>query len=121
MVNETRREKLILNNQFKLITEAEEFRMSIWIVSFGLENATTGEILIPVIPIFNLDKIVEMENKLLVNFRIYPEGLISYQGEINPFEKTFLYNESVYELRDFFKTFRGKESDVVNFKINDCS
>ena len=49
-----RTEHLVLNGAFKLVIESTEFRMSMWVNSFGLQNATTGRMIIPVIDFLNL-------------------------------------------------------------------
>lgn len=38
MVNPTRKEQNLFNDQFKLITEDNEFRMSHWVSGFGITD-----------------------------------------------------------------------------------
>lgn len=111
MQNDTRRETLILNGQFKIITELEEFRMSLWVTGFGLQDARTGEVIIPVVHIFNLDRYVADGSTLHVVFQIYPHGAKTYEVAIHPFRKTFAYEDKTYSTKDFFKTFTGKDSN----------
>ena len=106
---ENRRDKIILDGRIKLITELSEFRMSLWINGFGLNNALTGEEIIPLISFFNLENIEENENILKIKFRIYPNGSKDYEVEINPFSKTFKYQNKEYHTNDFYKTFTGNE------------
>lgn len=105
-----RKEKIICNGNFKLITELNEFRMSLWINGFGLENALTGEEIIPLISVFNLDDVEEVEGEVLkLKFRIYPNGLRHYLVEVNPYLKSFVYEEKVYSTDQFYKTITGEE------------
>lgn len=72
---EYRKEKLFCKENFKLVTELTEFRMSVWITGFGLENAVTGEEVLPLFSYFNLDHIEELSEEILeIKFRIYPSG-----------------------------------------------
>lgn len=107
---EYRQEKMFCKGKFKLITELNEFRMSLWINGFGLENVMTGEEIIPVISIFNLDNIEEVDEEILkIKFRIYPNSLQSYSVEVNPFLKSFVYEDQTYSTDNFFKTITGEE------------
>jgi len=107
---EYRQEKIFCKGNFKLITELNEFRMSLWISGFGLENVVTGEEIIPVISIFNLDDTEEIDEEILkIKFRIYPNGLEHYTVEINPFLKSFVYEDQIYSTDNFFKTITGEE------------
>ncbi|MFC3158681.1 hypothetical protein ACFOEQ_09175 [Chryseobacterium arachidis] len=107
---EYRQEKIFCNGKIKLITELNEFRMSLWINGFGLENVMTGEEIIPVISIFNLDGIEEIDEEVLkIKFRIYPNGLEHYEVEINPFLKSFVYEGQIYSTDHFYKTITGEE------------
>ncbi|GAA4153147.1 hypothetical protein GCM10022217_08490 [Chryseobacterium ginsenosidimutans] len=107
---EYRQEKMFCKGKFKLITELNEFRMALWINGFGLENALTGEEIIPVISIFNLDDIEEVNEEVLkIKFRIYPNGLQHYAVEINPFLKSFVYEDKIYSTDNFLKTITGEE------------
>lgn len=101
---------MVCNGNFKLITDLNEFRMSLWINGFGLENALTGEEIIPVTTIFNLDDIEEIDGEVLkIRFRIYPDGSTYYAVEINPFLKSFVYEGETYPTDVFFKTITGEE------------
>lgn len=105
-----RKEKLVCNGNFKLITDLNEFKMSLWITGFGLENALTGEEIIPVITIFNLDNIEEVDGEVLkIKFRIYPDGSKYYEVEIHPFLKSFVYEVETYSTDVFFRTITGEE------------
>lgn len=107
-----RKEKMFCNGNIKLITDLNEFKMSLWITGFGLENVMTGEEIIPVISIFNLDDIEEVDEEVLkIKFRIYPNGSQHYEVEVNPFLKSFVYEEKIYSTDNFFKTFTGKERE----------
>jgi len=106
---ENRREITILDGQIKLVTELTEFGMSLWVNGFGLNNAITGEEIIPLITFFNLEKYEEAENTLKIKFRIYPDGFKNYEVEINPLSKSFTYENKAYHTDDFYKTFTGKE------------
>ncbi|WP_034710812.1 hypothetical protein [Chryseobacterium soli] len=107
---EYRQEKMFCKGKFKLITELNEFRMALWINGFGLENTLTGEEIIPVISSFNLDDIKEVNEEVLkIKFRIYPNGLQHYAVEINPFLKSFVYEDKIYSTDNFFKTITGQE------------
>lgn len=107
---EYRQEKIFCKGKVKLITELNEFRMSLWINGFGLENILTGEEIIPVISIFNLDDIEEIDEEILkIKFRIYPDGLQHYVVEVNPFLKNFVHEDKTYSIDNFFKTFTGEE------------
>ncbi|MCX8533143.1 hypothetical protein [Chryseobacterium luquanense] len=105
-----RKEKKVCNGKFKLITDLNEFKMALWINGFGLENAFTGEEIIPVIKIFNLDDIEEVDGEFLkIKFRIYPDGSKYYAVEIHPFLKSFVYENETYSTDVFFKTITGEE------------
>jgi len=96
-----RKERLIFDGKFTLVTEETDFRMALWIRGFGLTNTSTKEEILPVMHSFNLDHFEENGNILSVKFRIYPNGSKDYEVEINPFEKTFMYNTTKYNLSDF--------------------
>jgi len=103
-----RREKSILNGKFKLVTEGTEFRMALWIYGFGIQNAATNEFVIPLLHSFNLDRFEEEGDTVKIEFRIYPNGSKSYQVEINPFQKTFWYENQLYSIQKFEEFFRGQ-------------
>ncbi|MFY7816351.1 MAG: hypothetical protein ACOVRK_14310 [Chryseobacterium taeanense] len=105
-----RQEKIFCNGNFKLITEMNEFRMALWINGFGLENAVTGEEIIPLISYFNLDEIVEVDESVLkIKFRIYPDGSKDYSVEVHPFSKRFEYEGVIYSTDHFYKTITGED------------
>ncbi|MES2762141.1 MAG: hypothetical protein V4677_08040 [Bacteroidota bacterium] len=105
MTNDYRQEQPIFNNQFKLITEDNEFRMSLWVRGFGITDAT-GNIVLPLMGSFNLDEFAEAGNVLKVKFKIYPNGAKQYEVEIDPFNKTFVYNGQSFALKDFADSFK---------------
>lgn len=102
---ELKQTKLYLNNRVKLITELSEFRMAIWINGFGLEDAQTGEEILPLIHSFNLDEIEEIDEKLKIKFRIYPDGLTHYEILVDPFKKEFHYSGKWYPVNQYEKVF----------------
>ena len=105
-----RQEKILCNGNFKLITEMNEFRMSLWINGFGLENAATGEEVLPLISYFNLETIEEVNEEILkIKFRIYPDGSKYYSVEVNPFSKRFKYEGRMYSTDHFYKTITGED------------
>jgi hypothetical protein len=107
---EYRQEKIFCSGNFKLITELNDFRMALWINGFGLENAMTGEEIIPLISFFNLENIEELdENVLKIKFRIYPEGSKYYTVEVHPFSKRFEYEGRIYSTDLFYKTITGED------------
>ena len=108
-----RKEKLVLHGHFKLITELTEFRMSMWVNGFGLSNALTGNIVIPLILSFNLDDLQEHDDVLVIRFRIYPDGLKSYQVKVNPLLKTFIYEDKTYQTDFFSKLLQEKNLNKV--------
>lgn len=100
---------VILNGQSKIVTDLTEFKMSLWVNGFGIINHLTGEEIIPLITIFNLDKYEEYNETVKLVFRIYPDGLRDYEVEINPVLRTFIYKNETYPTSIFFKTITGKE------------
>lgn len=111
MENPFRTELDIFNGRFKLITEENEFRMSHWVKGFGITDNTSGEEVLPLTGSFNLDKLEEIGNCLKISFQIYPIGSVTYEVEINPFERTFLYENETQHLEHFVSTFRSKTKD----------
>ncbi|WP_426277032.1 hypothetical protein ACN9MN_17280 [Chryseobacterium sp. S-02] len=107
---EYRQEKIFCNGNSKLITELNEFRMSLWINGFGLENAITGEKIIPLISYFNLDTIEEVDEEVLkIKFRIYPDGSQYHIVEVHPFVKKFKYEGRIYSTDHFHKIITGED------------
>lgn len=106
-----KREKTILGARIKLITEATEFRMTLWINGFGLSDARTEEEITPLISFFNLEDIEEIGDVVRIKFRIYPNGTKYYNVEINPFLRTFIYQEKKYSTNDFYETIISKENE----------
>ena len=104
MKNPYQDEYLIFNNQFKLITEDNEFRMSLWVKGFGINDANDN-VVMPLMSSFNLDHCEEAGNVLKVKFKIYPNGGKHYEVEIDPFNKTFVYNGETIALKKFAETF----------------
>lgn len=109
MDSENRRERLILDDQFKFVTDLNEFRMSLWVVSFGIIENKTGVTILELVSYFHLDKFEELDKVLNIKFRIYPNGSKSYEVQINPFNKTFVYQDSLFPLSDFYKIFKREE------------
>lgn len=105
MKSEHWRETKILNGKFNLITDLTEFRMSLWVVSFGLKDNASGEIILEPVSYFNLDKHEEKGNELAIKFRIYPDGARHYDVNINPLNRTFEYRGEIIELVKFHETF----------------
>jgi len=109
---EYRKEKIFCNGNFKLITELNELRMSLWVNGFSLENAITGEQIIPVISYFNLDHIEEVDEGVLkIEFRIYPKGSPYYTVEVHPFSKRFTYEGRMYSTDHFHEIITGEGSE----------
>lgn len=107
---EYRQEKMFCKGKVKLITELNEFRMSLWINGFGLENAITGEQIIPLITYSNLDSIEEVDEEVLkIAFRIYPDGSKHYTVEVHPFSKNFTYEGRMYSTDHFHKIITGED------------
>lgn len=98
---EYRNERLIFAGKFTLVTEQTDFRMALWINGFGITDTSTKEEILPIMHSFNLDHFEETDKILSVIFRIYPNGSKDYKVEINPFDKTFTYNTTMYNLSDF--------------------
>lgn len=109
MESEHRRERLILGDHFKFITDLNEFRMSLWVVSFGIVDNSTCETILDLVSYFHLDKFEEIGKVLNIKFRIYPNGSKSYEVKVNPFDKTFVYQDSLIPLKDFYKIFKREE------------
>jgi len=105
MSDDLRTEKEILNGNFKLITELNEFKMSLWVNGFGIIDGKTQQEILPLNTTFNLDDFTEYEQTIEINFRIYPNGNVTYNVSINPSEKYFIYLTKVYSLNDFNPTF----------------
>lgn len=83
--------------------------MSLWINGFGLENAATGEEVLPLISYFNLETIEEVNEEILkIKFRIYPDGSKYYSVEVNPFSKRFKYEGRMYSTDHFYNFFVGE-------------
>ena len=110
MNDDLRTEKEILNGNFKLITELNEFRMSLWVNGFGIVDGKTQQVILPLNTTFNLDDFTEHEHTIEIDFRIYHNGNVTYNVIINPFEKSFTYLTKVYALNDFNPTFFETES-----------
>lgn len=106
---EYRKEKIILNGKIKLITQLTEFRMALWINSFGLEDAATGEEIIPLISFFNLDQLEEKGDTLKIKIRIYPNGSEEYDIAINPFSRYSTFKNQEYNTTHFYQIIMGEE------------
>lgn len=105
MNNPFREEKDIFNGRYKLITEDNEFRMSLWIRGFGINDSENNQVL-PLMRSFNLIKYEELEPFLKVQFNIFPNGAKQYEADINPFTKTFTYNNQTIALDKFAAFFK---------------
>ncbi len=101
-------EKDILNGRFTLITELNEFAMSLWVNGFGITDNTSNEKILDIPNSFHLDELEEKDNLLHIVFRIYPDGFNKYFIVINPQERTFIYKEVTYKLNDFTTVFEKK-------------
>jgi len=100
-------ERLILNGDYKLITELNEFKMSLWVNSFGILNVSTNEEIVPVISTFHLEDYTEEDTMLKVKFSIYPNGAKNYEVVFNLVDSSFIYQNKIYSLsaykQDFFE------------------
>lgn len=110
MTNPFRDEISIFNGAFILITEEQEFRMSLWVKGFGLSNHTGNELL-PFLSAFDLMHFEELGQTLKVTFKIFPNGAKIYEAEINPFNQTFNYLEKEFPLKEFKNTFKNNDPD----------
>lgn len=96
-----RKEQEILNGKFTLITEFNEFKMSLWVNGFGIiENNTQKEIL-PFNSSFDLQDFTEKGTTVDIKFRIYPNGAKTYLVSIDLFEEYFIYLTKRYSLKEF--------------------
>lgn len=107
MTNPFRDEIGIFNGAFTLITEEQEFRMSLWVKGFGLSNHTGNELL-PFLSAFDLMHFEELGQTLKVTFKIFPNGAKIYEAEINPFLNKFIYQNKFLPLQDFELTFKNE-------------
>lgn len=98
-------ERLILNGDYKLITELNEFKMSLWVNSFGILNAFTNEEIVPVISTFHLEDYNEENTMLKVKFSIYPNGAKNYEIEFNLADSSFTYQDKTYSLNEYKQKF----------------
>ena len=105
MQNPYREEQPIFKGQYNLITEDNEFRMSLWVRGFGINDAEGNEVL-PLMRSLNLDDFEEIGNLLKVKFKIFPNGAKQYEAEINPFTKTFTFNNQTIALDKFKEMFK---------------
>ncbi len=102
---EYREEELILGGRMKLVTELNEFRMGIWINGFGIFDPATGQAVLPLMLTFDLGRLKEEGDLLEIDFRIYPDGSKYYSVTVDPFDKTFVYENQTYSTNDFGKLF----------------
>lgn len=102
-------EKFFFNGQIKLIIASIELKMSLWVDGFAIFNTLTNEEIIPFFSSFNLNAISEQSNVLKIKFSIYPNGAKVYEIEVNPFLKTFLFENKTFSTNDFVKVFSEKE------------
>lgn len=101
----------LFNAQFNLLTEENEFRMSHWVKGFGIA-ASSGEMILPLNTSFDLEKYEEAGNVLHVTFRVYPNGGMKFEAEINLFERVFVYAGETSPLHTFhtlFEQLSGKK------------
>lgn len=103
------RETLYFDKTIKFTHGVTVYGHGHWIFGFGITNLLTNEEIIPIIPFFHLQNIEEKENTLKIKFRIYPEGDQFYEIEVNPFKKTFKYNNIFYSTEEYYKIITGKE------------
>ncbi|MCA6362753.1 MAG: hypothetical protein IM638_06920 [Bacteroidetes bacterium] len=94
----------VFNAQFNLLTEDNEFRMSHWVKGFGI-SAATGEMILPLNTSFDLEKCEEAGNVLKVTFRVYPNGGVRFDAEIDPFQRVFMYAGEIAPLHTFHAHF----------------
>lgn len=105
MGNSDQKEQTILNERFKLITEFYEMRASQWVRGFGINDAN-GNIVLPLMSAFNLDGFEETGDILKVKFKIFPDGSKQYEVEIDPINRTFVYEGKTIALECFGETFK---------------
>ena len=98
-----RSEEPILNGEYILVTEDNEFRMSHWVKGFGILHAKTKQWIIELNASFDLQECQEKENALHVRFRVYPNGNKAYDAVILPSEEQ-LCHENVTLALSSFKT-----------------
>lgn len=102
------RESFYFEKKIKFTHGVTVYGHGYWITGFGITNLLTKEEIIPIIPFFHLEKIEEKEEILKIKIRIYPDGDY-YEIELNPFKKTFKYNDVYYSTDEYYKTITGKE------------
>ncbi len=110
MVNPFKEEINIFNGAFKLTTEDQEFRMSLWVKGFGLGDQMGNELL-PFLSAFDLMQFEETTQTLNIKFKIFPNGAKIYEAEINPFNQTFNYQGQELPLKEFKNTFKNNDSE----------
>jgi hypothetical protein len=111
MQNPFAESRAIFNAQFNLLTEDNEFRMSHWVKGFGIA-AASGEVILPLKTSFDLEKYEEAGNLLKVSFRVYPNGAMKFDAEIDPFQCVFVYAGETAPLHTFhalFEQLSGKK------------
>lgn len=104
MENPFREKHEIFDGRFRLVTEDNEFRMSLWVKGFGIEDSN-GNVVMELVDSFNLNQSGEEGNVLKVNFSVFPKRLPEYDVEINPFEQTFTFNGQIFPLENIKKIF----------------
>lgn len=101
-----RNEKFILNNQYKLITEENEYRMSHWVKGFGIQDKDGTDIM-TINRSLNLNELEELDaNRVTANFEVYPFSSLKFEIVIDLVEKTFICKEQkmlLSELDNFFQ------------------
>src|SRR5690606_6688459 len=86
-------EQFILNGQYKLLTEENEYRMSHWVKGFGIQDKDGIDIM-PISRSLNLNKLEELDaNRVNVNFEVYPFAFLRFDVVIDLAEKTFICEE----------------------------
>lgn len=106
MNNPFRSEEPILNGEYILVTEDNEFRMSHWVKGFGILHAKTKQWIIELNSSFDLQEYQEKEKALHVRFRVYPNGNKAYDAVLYLFDQYYLYNETKFPMTNFNSHFK---------------
>lgn len=106
MTNPFRTEQLIFKNQFVLITEDNEFRMSHWVKGFGIAFADQKKMLLEFNSSYDLQSFKENENLFLLQFRVYPNEGKQYDVVIDPIKEEYTYLNQVIPLKEFHSNFK---------------
>jgi len=99
--NPFRSEEIILQGNFVLVTEDNEFRMSHWVKGFGILDAKTNKWLIELNTSFDLAECIEKENTLHIRFRVYPNGHKVFEAILTPSDEKFFHGDKTMPLSSF--------------------